>query len=155
MTAGSGSSGSARPLVSTSAYTYAVSLRVRHPSMDPERVTQAMHLSPEFCWKAGEVRKSQSGAALGGQYRESYWSARLPSQMVEDRNVPLEPMILQQLLQLNRHRDFLAQLQRDGGSVSIVVEISPVPSGVLTLSSMVCRRLADLDVELEFQFVEE
>jgi nucleotidyltransferase/DNA polymerase involved in DNA repair len=138
--------------VSGSAYTYAVSLRVRHPTADPAVLTQTLKLDPAHSWKAGEPRRSQTGAALSGQYRDSYWSASLPGQMVGGASVPLEIFIAQQLLQLGRHRDFFSGLQADGGEVSLLVEIAPIANAVLTLSSTVARRLADLNIEVEFQF---
>jgi Domain of unknown function (DUF4279) len=138
--------------VPSSAYTYAVTLRARHPSVDPAILTTTLKLDPAHSWKAGDPRLSQAGAPLGGQHRDSYWSAPLPSQMVGATSVPLETFILAQLLQLARHRDFLGALQADGGEISLLIEIAPLANTVLTLSSTLSRRLADLNIEVEFQF---
>jgi len=43
-------------------------------------------------------------------------------------------------------------LQAEGGEISLLVEIAPIANTVLTLSSTVARRLADLNIEVEFQF---
>jgi hypothetical protein len=138
--------------VASSAYTYAVSLRVRHPTVDPAILTDTLKLEPAHSWKAGDPRRSQSGEPVTGQYRDSYWSAPLPGQIVAGVNLPLETFIAQQLLQLGRQRDFFAGLQAEGGGLSLLVEIAPVANAVLTLSSTVARRLADLNIEMEFQF---
>ena len=138
--------------VSGSAYTYAVSLRVRHPELDPAILTDTLKLAPAHSWKAGAPRQSQSGTAAGGQYRDSYWSAPLPGQMVGGASLALEIFMAQQLLHLGRHRDFFGELQAQGGEVSLLVEIGPIANTVLTLSSTVARRLADLNIEVEFQF---
>ena len=138
--------------VASSAYTYAVSLRARHPTIDPAILTETLKLEPAHSWKAGDPRRSQSGATLGGLYRDSYWSALLQGQMVGTATLPLETFVGQQLLQLARHRDFLSGLQADGGEISLLIEIAPVANAVLTLSSTVSRRLADLNIEVEFQF---
>jgi hypothetical protein len=138
--------------VSGSAYTYAVSLRVRHPTVDPAILTDTLKLEPAHSWKAGDARQSQSGEAVTGQYRDSYWSAPLLGQMVGGVSLPLETFIAQQLLQLGRHRDFFSGMQAEGGEISLLVEIAPVANAVLTLSSTVSRRLADLNIEMEFQF---
>ena len=61
----------------------------------------------------------------------------------------------QQLVQLNRHREFLARLQSESAQISLLVEVSPVENGVLTLSPVSARKLADLNIEVEFQFVSE
>jgi hypothetical protein len=138
--------------VPTSAYTYAVSLRARHPAVDPAILTETLKLEPAHSWKAGDPRRSQTGATVGGQYRDSYWSAPLPGQMVGTTSLPLETFIAQQLLQLGRHRDFFSRLQAEGGEISLLIEIAPIANAILTLSSTVSRRLADLNMEIEFQF---
>jgi hypothetical protein len=135
-----------------SAYTYVVTLRARHPTVDPAILTKTLKLDPVHTWKAGEPRLSQTGAPLGGQHRDSYWSATLPGQMVGATTVPLETFILAQLLQLARHRDFFGALQSDGGEISLLIEMAPPANTVLTLSSTLSRRLADLNIEVEFQF---
>jgi hypothetical protein len=138
--------------VPTSAYTYAVSLRARHPTVDPAILTETLKLEPAHSWKAGDPRRSQTGATVGGQYRDSYWSVPLPGQMVGTTSLPLETFIAQQLLQLGRHRDFFSRLQAEGGEISLLIEIAPIANAILTLSSTVSRRLADLNMEIEFQF---
>jgi hypothetical protein len=142
-------------VVPGSAFTYSISLRVRHPNLDPAVLTKALHLEPLHCWRAGDPRRSDTGAALGGEHRESYWSAPLPGQPVGSAAFPLELFLGQQLVQLNRHRELLNRLQTDGGQISLLIEVPCVENGVLTLSTGVSRKLADLNIEVEFQFVNE
>jgi hypothetical protein len=139
-------------IVPTSDSTYAVTLRLRHPTIDPALLTATLKLDPMHTWKAGDPRLSQTGAPLGGQHRDSYWSARLPIQMVGSVAVSLETFLSAQLLQLARHRDFLSDFQAHGGEISLVVEVPALANTVLTLTSAMSRRLADLNVEVEFQF---
>jgi len=136
-----------------SAFNYAVSLRVRHPSMDLSVLTDKLRLEPEHKWKAGEPRRSPTGSALGGNHRDSYWSALLPAQMVGPSSMPLEQFFSQQLVQLGRHRELLSQLERDGGQVSLLVEVAPTANASLTFTSASARKLADMNIEVEFQFV--
>jgi hypothetical protein len=142
-------------VVPGSTFTYAISLRVRHPTLDPALLTQTLHLEPLHCWRAGEPRRSVTGAALGGEHRESYWSAPLPGEGVGAAAFPLELFLGSQLVQLNRHREFLGRLQAESGQISLLIELSPVENAVLTLSTGVSRKLADLNIEVEFQFVSE
>ena len=136
-----------------SAFSYAVSLRVRHPSKDLDVLTDKLRLEPDHSWKAGDPRRSQSGSALGGNHRDSYWSALLPAQMVGPSSMPLEMFFSQQLVQLARHREFFNSLQVDGWQVSLLVELAPTANASLTFSSASARKLADLNIEVEFQFV--
>jgi hypothetical protein len=73
--------------------------------------------------------------------------------MIGPSSMPLELFFSQQLLQLSRHRDFLNKLQSDGGEVSLLVELAPTANASLTFSSASARKLADLNIEVEFQFV--
>lgn len=136
-----------------SAFSYAVSLRVRHPTLDLSVLTEKLGLEPAHMWAAGEPRRSQTGSPLGGNHRDSYWSAPLPAQMTGPNSMPLELFFGQQVLQLGRQREFLNNLQRDGGEISLLVELSPVANSSLTVSSATARKLADLNIEVEFQFV--
>jgi hypothetical protein len=142
-------------LVPGSAFTYAVSLRVRHPNLDPALLTETLHLDPLHTWKAGDPRRSATGAVLGGKHRDSYWSAPLPGQAVGVAAFPLELFMAQQLVQLSRHREFLGRIQAEGGQISLLIEISNVENAVLTLGTSTSRKLADLNIEVEFQFVRE
>jgi len=49
--------------------------------------------------------------------------------------------------------EFFAQLQSDGGQVSLLVELAPTANASLTFGSASARKLAELDIEVEFQFV--
>ncbi len=142
-------------VVPGSAFIYAMSLRVRHPNLDPAVLTKTLHLEPLHSWRAGEPRRSVTGAAIGGEHRESYWSAPLPGQAVGAAAFPLELFLGQQLVQLGRHRELLSRLQDEGGQISLLIEISRVENAVLTLSTGTSRKLADLNIEVEFQFVNE
>lgn len=142
-------------VVPGSAFIYAMSLRVRHPNLDPAVLTKTLHLEPLHSWRAGEPRRSVTGAVIGGEHRESYWSAPLPGQAVGAAAFPLELFLGQQLVQLGRHRELLSRLQDEGGQISLLIEISRVENAVLTLSTGTSRKLADLNIEVEFQFVNE
>jgi hypothetical protein len=146
------SSSNVGQVLPSSAFSYSVSLRVRHPTLDLNVLTDKLRLEPAHSWKAGEPRRSQSGAQLGGQHRDSYWSAPLPAQMLGPNSMPLETFFSQQVLQLSRHREFLCKLQSDGGEISLLIELQPVPNASLTFSSATARKLADLNIEVEFQF---
>jgi hypothetical protein len=136
-----------------SAFSYAVSLRVRHPTLNPNVLTDKLRLEPSHTWVAGEPRRSQSGSPLGGTHRDSYWSAPLPAQPMGTNTMPLELFLSQQVLQMTRHREFFCNLRNDGGEISLLVELVPVTNASLTFSSATARKLADLNMEVEFQFV--
>jgi hypothetical protein len=147
---GSSNVGQVQP---SSAFDYAVSLRVRHPTMNLQMLGEALSLEPVHSWTAGDPRRSQSGSPLGGQHRDSYWSASLPALLSGPNALPLELFLSQQLMQLGRRRELLNSLQAEGGEVSLLIELEPVSNATLTLSSAMSRKLADLNIEVEFQFL--
>jgi hypothetical protein len=136
-----------------SAFSYSVSLRARHPASDLSVLTEALRLDPEHSWKAGEPRRSQTGALIGGQHRDSYWSAQLPETIGGPNSVPLEAFVSQHLNQLARHREVFSRLQSDGGEISMLIEVPSVANAALTVTTSMSRKLADLNIEVEFQFV--
>jgi Domain of unknown function (DUF4279) len=142
-------------MIPGSAFSYSMSLRVRHPNLDPALLTETLHVEPLHCWRAGDPRRSATGTMLGGEHRDSYWSAPLPGQAAGAGAFPLEMFLAQQLVQLNRHREFLGRLQDESAQISLLIEIARVENAVLTLSTGVSRKLADLNIEVEFQFVSE
>lgn len=147
------SSSNVGQVLPSSAFGYSVSLRVRHPTLDLKVLTDKLRLEPDHSWKAGDPRRSSTGAPLGGQHRDSYWSAHLPAQMTGPNSMPLELFFNQQVLQLSRHREFLSVLRTDGGEVSLLIEVQPVANASFTVSSATSRKLADLNIEVELQFV--
>jgi hypothetical protein len=64
---------------STKEYSYDVSLRFHHPSIDPAVITAALCLKPRWAWRAGEPRRTPRGDPLEGERRNSYWVARIIS----------------------------------------------------------------------------
>jgi hypothetical protein len=132
-----------------------VSLRARHPTSNLAVLTESLRIDPAHSWAAGEPRRSQTGALLGGQHRDSYWSAVLPGLMEGGSPLPLEVFVSQHLVQLGRHRECLSKLQADGGEISLLIELSPEANASLTVTSAMARKLADLNIELELQFVSD
>ncbi|HTW38185.1 MAG TPA: hypothetical protein VMD49_06420 [Steroidobacteraceae bacterium] len=52
---------------------FQLSLRIRHPSMDPAEISSALNLRPEHSFRAGGPCSSSTAAATGAVHRESYW----------------------------------------------------------------------------------
>ena len=50
----------------TPIFTFALSLHLKHPEMDPEEVTWILGIAPEGCTHVGEKRVSRNGRELGG-----------------------------------------------------------------------------------------
>ena len=65
-----------------------LSLRVRHPAIDPEEISAALGLEPEHCFKAGDSRVVRSASRTTGRHTQTYWLAPISPESWAD---PVEP----------------------------------------------------------------
>lgn len=171
----------ARDISQSRVVPFQISLRIRHPSMDPRRISRELKVEPEHCFKAGEPRESSSGIAVTAVHAESYWLGSLTSltsasslmsglnvaSMVSsapgDRRAKVMRAAMQMSLGvaldtsvlafLRPHADFIRQIQCEEGQVCLIVELSTQSLSGFTLSPQCTRVLSDLGVSLEFDFV--
>src|SRR5215469_12378565 len=65
----------ARKLHESDSETFQLSLRIRHPSLDPEELSREFNIEAAHCFRAGDPRASRSGIA--SVHPESYWLGAL------------------------------------------------------------------------------
>ena len=107
-----------------SEYEFTVSLRLRHPAIDPSRITETLGIEPQHTWRAGDPRRDPAGGALEGVHRESYWMGRLMDEpQLSSARMSVESVLLQKLVHLRRSHDFLAQLHAEGGVAELHVSL--------------------------------
>ncbi|MDP2369136.1 hypothetical protein [Rhodoferax sp.] len=56
--------------------TLALSIRLRHPTMNVRDISRGMEFVPVVAHQVGDVKTNRAGQALGGRYAESYWVCR-------------------------------------------------------------------------------
>jgi hypothetical protein len=128
-------------------YHYRISLRVRHPSIAPEKITQAIGIEPKHSWKAGEARRTPTGRPLTGSNQETYWTAEISSGRHPSE---INKAIHDGLRSLVPHRLFLHQIRVEGGTVQLFIGwfFDNQSGDVLTHE---CLALAgDLQIDLSF-----
>jgi Domain of unknown function (DUF4279) len=105
-------------------YEFTMSLRIRHPHIDPAEITRNLGMEPQHTWQSGEPRRDPAGGEIGGQYRESYWMGRLMTrpELASD-HVGVESEILRILAQLRRSFGFLEILKAEGAVAELHVSI--------------------------------
>ena len=136
-----------------SEYEFTVSLRIRHPTIDPATITATLGIQPQHVWQAGEPRCDPAGAELGGAYHDSYWMGRLMEEpQLSSNTISVESVILKTLSLLRRVQPFLEQLSADGGVAELHVSLYAredfrleLPADSLTLLSRL-RLAVALDV---------
>ena len=116
-------------------YEFTISLRIRHPTIDPRRITDALSREPQHTWQAGEPRRDPEGRGLDGVYRESYWTGRLMDQpQLSSGENSVETVLIQVLDHLRRAHALLDQLNAEGGVVELDVSLFSRGSFKLELS---------------------
>jgi hypothetical protein len=107
-----------------SEYEFTVSLRLRHPAIDPSRITQVLGIEPQHTWKAGDTRCDPTGTALRGAYRESYWMGRLMDEPeLSSARMSVESVLLEKLTHLRRSHEFLEQFHAEGGVAELHISL--------------------------------
>ena len=146
---------STHPLADFGGLSFSVSLRVRHPSLDPDIITGTLGITPEHFWGCGEPRRSVSGAKLGGQHRETYWSATLPEPLGQS-GWHIEPatLLARHVIQLKRHRTFFERIRGEGGEACLTIELTP-DAEAFRLDAAIMRQLAELGLAVEFEIITE
>jgi uncharacterized protein DUF4279 len=105
-------------------YEFTMSLRIRHPDIDPTRITRILGLQPQHCWRAGDERRDSAGDFLKGNYRESYWVCGLmPHPKLATESIGIESELLQVLSSLQGSFDFLRSLHASGGVTEVHVSV--------------------------------
>src|SRR6266436_2191019 len=101
-------------------YSYAISLRIWHPSKDPALITQALGLKPEREWQAGKPRSTPKGTPLQGCWPETYWCASLlPDREHSSDGTLLEEYLSHIVSRLQPSREFFESLRVEGARAEL------------------------------------
>lgn len=107
-----------------SEYEFTISLRIRHPTIDPATISATLGIQPQHTWRAGQPRRDSAGAELGGTHHDSYWMGRLmDAPQLSSDSVSVERVLLTTLSQLRRAQSFLEHLNADGGVAELLVSL--------------------------------
>ena len=140
-------------------FDYTVSLRIRHPSIDPTKLTTMLGFAPQYSWRAGDRKPEVSSESGSPTYRETYWLGRLPSPGADIPDLPFENAIMLAVLHIQRIDESWNELVATGGSAHIIVEIFGGRDLTLDLSPGTLAMLArfgvaiSVDVHTEMQAV--
>jgi hypothetical protein len=105
-------------------YQFMMSLRIRHPRIDPAEITRALGIEPQHNWRVGDLRRDSAGGEIGGTRRESYWMGRMMTEPALARDdLSVESEVEHTLATLRRCFNFLETLKAEGGSAEIHVSL--------------------------------
>lgn len=148
-------------------YPFQLSLRVRHPSIDPESISRELQIEPEHSFRAGQPRDAARSLAVTPVHVESYWLATLdPATLllgtalapeISPHTHTIAFSVLDSALTiliasvLRRHADFFRRLQSEGGEVRLIVAVSARKTRGFTLTPHLSRALSELRIPVDFE----
>lgn len=165
----------ARKLATLQPAPFQLSLRIRHPSIDPADISKELGMEPEHSFRAGQPRQSKTGLASLSVHTESYWLASLnPGSWLG--SLPFEALpniaISQNIIEtavtrnlavalglcaarLNReHASLLDMIGSEGGEISLLVTLSPAVN-TFSLPPQVSRLFGERGITLEFEISDD
>jgi hypothetical protein len=152
---------------------FQLSLRIRHPSLDPEELSREFSIEAAHCFRAGDPRASRSGIA--SVHPESYWlgalnTANWPADVsfpksrrrptAQERVGMVATRSLGWALSLSArffsaHAEMLRRIRAEGGQVSLLVTAPPGEVSGFSLAPAASRVFSDLGIALEFEFTSD
>lgn len=148
-------------------YPFQLSLRIRHPSIDPESISRELQIEPEHSFRAGDLREASRSLTVTPTHVESYWLATLDPQtlllgtaLAPDINPHMHAIafaVLDSALTvlttsiLRRHAEFFRRMQSEGGEVRLIVAVSARKTRGFTLTPHLSRALSDLRIPVDFE----
>jgi hypothetical protein len=133
-------------------YEFTITLRIRHPDIDPTRITAALGIEPQATWMKGDPRLGPADEPLQGAHRDSYWTGRLmavPQLSSEYSSVEVE--LLKILAQLRKSSEFLLELRAAGATSELDVSLFARQEFRLDLSSSTLELLGRLGLAVALE----
>lgn len=128
-----------------------ISLRVWHPTLPHDSISERIGLPERFAHTAGDQRTSPSGSPLDGVYEDTYVSM----QMVRKKNVELGDEIESCYSRIERHADFIRNIVDAGGKVEFYVSAFLKDLGGFELNSLLLKRLASTGIGIAIELYPE
>jgi hypothetical protein len=125
-------------------FDFHISLRVTHPDIDPELVSNALSMKPKFSWKVGTPRVTPKGNSLGGTRTDSYCSFEIG----QGSDGEVAKCISDALERLTPHSEFLSKLRTTGGSLMFYIFWYPNGDTGDVFRSDVLAKMASLGIDL-------
>lgn len=133
-------------------YTYIVSFRIRHPSLDLRREYTALSTVPGIIpgrlITVGEERTDPKGGKLEGVHNESYCNFDF-SQKWQNSNVESLPSALTEIVfKLEVHRTLLDEVRKKGGELEFFIGLGIDANSGISLGVDLLKKLAELGIKL-------
>lgn len=134
-------------------YTYTISFRAYHPSLDLSGFYQSLSkidgFIPTRIWKIGDDRKDLKGNQLQGKYEQSYCYFACSKDWQKSDDMSIENALEEILNQLKSCNKLLKTVSAEGRLV-FFIGLSAEKNVGLQLDKNLLRRLAEFEIGLDF-----
>ena len=132
-------------------YRFSVSLRLKHPAMDPTAISRQLHQRPTRAWKVGEKRRTPTGTELPGTYRETYWYRKLTREAILcSKGKGLESYLQKARSRLHPHARFFRRVRSGGGTAELFIGIFGQKNYGFELSDSLLTEFGRMGLSLSF-----
>jgi hypothetical protein len=137
-------------------YSYSISLRAWHPSIDPEIITSVFGMRPVRTWHAGGARSTPKGAPLEGHYKETYWYTDVvPHEEGASEVCGLEDRLASLAERLSKHSEFISTLRAGDGRAELFIGLYGDRNFGFVIEPGVTQALAAIGLALSFDIYPE
>ncbi|MFI0416417.1 MAG: hypothetical protein ACH255_20015 [Candidatus Thiodiazotropha sp.] len=127
-------------------YTYKISLRIRHPSIDAETICREIGIKADRKWSAGDQRTTPAGRKLDGVYEETYCTFSLDIEGFKE----ISTFLKYQISTVKNKKQFFNSVISSGGNIEYFIGWNLNGNTGDTFSHELLRELADLGISLSF-----
>lgn len=126
---------------------YKIRVLIKHPNIDPARITGVLGLNPSVTATAGGARKTPTGRLLPGVHKVSAWTH---SYTVRGHR-HFFSRIEETITKLESHKAFLAEISDGDGVIYLIVDLLGKTNIGDVLSWQAMMRLSALHINLSIE----
>ena len=130
---------------------FVISLRIRHPNIDPDVITKKLGLAPDTIHRFNEDKTTPKGTKLAGVYKESYWSKKFDN----NENYSLSELIGSLNNKISDSFAFLKQITETGGTIEYFIGCFVRSHVGEVLDWKLLSQCVDLNINLAFDIYQE
>jgi hypothetical protein len=166
----------ARKLSESQPLPFELSLRIRHPSLNPADLSRELGIQAKHSFRAGEPRQMRSVGASTSVHGESYWLGTFDPTPWPGNNwfsgfANLEfaqkkvgktvawslgsALSFSATRLLRAHVALLERIRSEGGQISLLVALSPAAVDSFSIAPEVSRIFSDLGITIEFEMTND
>ncbi len=120
---------------------------VSHPTVDPELITEKLALKPSMTQKYGDQIITPKGNKINGSYKVTKWSYIIELKNNESLFGELDSLVNY----LFSYRDFFCDIQREGGSSIVYLNLSDHESLSFELSPDIMKKIFEMKMSFGFE----